>query len=118
MADCYKALDNYEKAIETIKLGIDLLSEKQAYMTDWAYYHLTIFYYVVGDLDGMLGSGVLLLNMVDIVGSNNALPHYLAWYLEALLELKQYQTALQVSHCSTVRCYEYSLLSLIRSWKE
>jgi tetratricopeptide (TPR) repeat protein len=38
MADCYAKVNDLEKAIETAKLGISLLSEDQAYITDWAYF--------------------------------------------------------------------------------
>lgn len=97
MAQCYSSLGENGKAIETSKLGISLLSGEQAYMKDWAYYHLIDFYRIISDIDGMLESGALLLHETDIVGEGNALPLYLAWYLANMLELKQYKQALLVS---------------------
>ena len=98
MACCYAELNDLEKAIETTKLGITLLSENQAYMTDWAYNYLTHFYFRLGHIDGFLESGSLLLDQIETCGPGNALPHYLAWYLRALLKVKQTKHAVEVNY--------------------
>ena len=98
MAECYAALHDLEKAIETTKLGISLLSEDQAYMTDWAYYHLTRFYFRLGQIDGFLESGSLLLDQIETCGPGNALPHYLIWYLMALIKAKQTKHVVEVKY--------------------
>ena len=64
MADCYARFNDLEKAIETTKLGISLLSENQAYMTDWAYFYLTRFSFELGQIDGFLESGSSLLDQI------------------------------------------------------
>src|SRR5215472_1299755 len=98
MAVCYAELNELEKAIETTKLGISLLSENQAYMTDWAYNHLTFFYFRLGHIDEFLESGSLLLDQIETCGPGNALPAYLAWYLIALFKVKQTKHAVEVNY--------------------
>ena len=98
MAVCYAELNDLEKAIQITKAGIDLLSDKQAYMTDWAYYHQTRFYFKLGQVDGFLESGSSLLDQTETCRPGNALPVYLCWYLKALLKIKQYKHAAEVKY--------------------
>jgi tetratricopeptide (TPR) repeat protein len=98
MADCYAKVNDLEKAIETAKLGISLLSEDQAYITDWAYFYLTRFCFELGQVDGFLESGSSLLDQIETCGPGNALPVYLVWYLTALLEVKQNKHAVEVTN--------------------
>jgi hypothetical protein len=77
MAGCYAELNDLEKAIETTKLGISLLSENQFYMTDRAYYYLTRFYFRLGQVDGFLESDSSLLDQTETCGPGNALLIYL-----------------------------------------
>jgi tetratricopeptide (TPR) repeat protein len=107
MADCYAKANDLEKAIETTKLGISFLSDNQAYMTDWAYYYLTQFYFELGQIDGFLESGSSLLDQIKTCGPGNALPNYLAWYLASLLEVKQNKHAIEVTSMIELQMREF-----------